>query len=151
MKRRLPSFAEDREAIVPQGSRMYSSILRPGFTAYIGLQVSDKDDSFTVNLAWSPHGKYPESTMTTHDEVSKDGDCSFRLGHLFGRRQDFWWYLARTGSIWDENFTVEEDSIEMAIPRVDPYLDDVFDMIESYAVPYFEKKSTKWITFERRD
>ena len=142
MKERLPSFVEDPDAVGPGGDRMYASELRPGFTAFIGLQVSHKDDSFTVNLAWSPHGKYPDN-VTTHDEVSKAGDCRFRLGHLFGRRQDYWWYLARTGSIWDENFTIEEDPIEMAIPRIDRYLDDAFEMIESYAIPYFETNSRR--------
>src|SRR5215204_218576 len=149
MKKLLPSFSEDSSAIVPSGCKVYRLEISPSFTAFVTLLISPKDDSYTVDIGWSHNGEYPHSTFTQPEEVSSQGDARFRLGHTFGSRQDFWWYLARRTSLDDDFFSFVEDPIDVAIGRVDAAIADTFEKILYYAVPYFERRNRETSTAER--
>lgn len=141
LRNTFPQFSEDKSSVKPPGCRDYVWKLKNQLSAFISLICSPKGDSFTIDIAWTTNDKYPDRAITYPEDSPQDGNSRFRLSQMYGSKRDYWWQLSKEMSIDDDFFTFEEEPVEVALSRIDPALDDVFDKIEKYVMPYFDRLS----------
>lgn len=154
----LPGFEEDASALVPQGWRAFVCRLSPSLTFHLVLAFSRRDDSFTVEAAWTRRGRYPADVPflcpRAYPEVGLEvseplnGDFRFRISALWQPR-GYWWHLvpppsdaqlqaereafARTGEL------PEQAPIELAQLSIGPCTTDAIRRIAEHVVPYFNE------------
>jgi hypothetical protein len=71
LKQKWPSFNETKNNDLPVGCRLYKLKLATDFTFYLLLQPSSKDESFTLELAWTQKDTFPliaSHTILPHGE-----------------------------------------------------------------------------------
>ncbi len=135
----FPKFSEDKNSLYPLGSRIFFCELKESLFAFIGLLISPKDDSFTIEIGWSKNKLFHECTRNLPNEIShQDRSGCFRLSHLYNRKLDFWWYLSKRMTLDDDPFSFVESSIEESLNKVPDSINEAIEQIKTYAIPYFE-------------
>jgi hypothetical protein len=153
MKAKLPSFHPEKSVAADS---LFSCEVAPDLFFYILLFISRKDDRFTIELAWSRHGRFPAELgpMTPRDNpVSKvrkdepnDGRFRCRLGDLLTRPHDHWWVVVPPLSMADfeaelqamaEGRMPEELPVDVAKSRISELVRDAVRQIAEYGMPYF--------------
>lgn len=152
LEERLPQFRPDPDAEVPAGSLVFARALGSNHTAYLLLFLSTKSDEFTVECAWSTHGRFPAKTLPRRpldapdQKVRRDlpvnGNFRFYLANLWHPRADPWWDLNRNrppiAGSWVPR-SPAEIPIDAACANVDPLVDDAIRAIVEHAMPYFHR------------
>jgi Domain of unknown function (DUF4304) len=118
LKRIAPAFAAASDAL-PSAFGLYESELSDNLRAYIMFQAHRKEDSFTIEVASTRNGKWPEYYVLPPPalhELSPQGDIRFRLGLLWGET-NYWW-------------RVRSESREATVT-------DALERLQRYALPYF--------------
>lgn len=158
----LPMFLPDPTAIVPQGFKVFRWATRPGLSCYVSLHISEKEDRFTIECAWSLTDTFPilgqqcprawpERGISPDEPV--DGQFSFRMGQLWQPGDCWWWlvpeqeWIARlerfTAAVIAQDYSavvraMEDPPLEQAMANVQPMVDDAVSRIVNEAMPYFE-------------
>ena len=146
----LPQFREIKTAEIPPGSRLYCWERAPDLSFYLLLLVFPQWDEFTIEVAWSRKGQFPDRTMFCDpDEEPQDGTLGFRLGRLWEVNKGVWWQLTEYPSPaqLERSLLTGQDvmpPVEEIMPNVIPMVDDAINRIVEYAVPYFTKVAKKY-------
>jgi len=159
MQAELPQFVPSRSKPVPQGDSLYLWDFSRSLKFYVFLQVNQKpgQDSFTVELACSS-GDFPFSHAALGPTQQKDGSVRFRLPQLYRDEwrpktgwEPWWWIGLRVepGEITSKAVAravvgkrplIEGAvSIEQALLRIEPQVNDAVDRIKRFGVPFFEQ------------
>jgi hypothetical protein len=138
LKKQYPQFEEDKKSIIPSGCRLYMWKLKENLFFFVELVLSPKDDSFTIQIGWSKNNDYPLSLNFDPQEISSKENSRFRMS-LLVTQKDYWWYLAKKSTLDDDFFTFVETPIEESLEKISPTIDEVFNQIKEYVIPYFEK------------
>src|SRR5262249_35789805 len=129
----------------------------PGLSFYLLLVISAREDRFTVEVAWSRNGHFPARAtpsqpidfpeLNVRRDEPRDGDFRFRLARLWTPRgADPWWELAPRRSLADlqeqlqqlsEGRAPNEETVDEALNKVGPLVDDAVRRIVEHALPYF--------------
>jgi len=145
----LPQFALVKgEKNTAPGAPLYRYSVAEDLAFYIYLALAGLHDKFTVEIAWSRDGHFPEPVAFANprDESKESGLC-FRLCLLWNL-PDYWWIVEPSESTarliqrareWDYSLPPAEEFL----PNIPIALDDVFAKIEEYAIPYFQEIAAK--------
>lgn len=148
LKSELPFFEEVKaERLVP-GHRLYRCHPCDTLWFFLYLQISQDDDSFTVEVGWSRNDHYPwrQLAVSPHDGGSAEG-IRFRLPTLWipNCKEDPWWEVAPSPSLSAlHQFVFHGKELpplpdDDALRRVDVQVNDVIRRILDYAMPYFRR------------
>jgi hypothetical protein len=164
MRRRLPGFKQVHTGERPKGGLLYAKDWDGRFKAYVGLQIADNEDLFTVNVAGSVKRRYPYGlsaaawwdkrgpSYKVHDRTPC-GEFLLRLGELRKPHRDRWWPVSSfkepevdDAAAWERY--IFDDSVEAGIApdRLAQSLADVFNRLEKDALPYFAAVSAAMAT-----
>lgn len=142
LKNDFPYFEDDTSEMIPKGCKGYTWKINDNIWAYILLVFSPKDDSFTVEIAWTKTKNFPAYTFNLPYENSERENSRFRLSQLIDVKSDYWWYLGRRKTLDDDLFVPDED-IKNLLPKVKPLVDDAIQKIRHYAIPYLKSLEDK--------
>jgi hypothetical protein len=146
LNEQLPQFEEDNNFQIPAGCKLFSQKVRKDLWFFLELVISPKDDCFTIQIGWSKKGLFPTKIGTYQSEIEEIGvndNLIFRLSRLIDENLDYWWCLAKKRTLEDDFFTFKETPIEIAKQNIPPAIDEVFEQINQYIIPYFDKISRK--------
>lgn len=150
MKQRLPDYKPARLKSLYLGPGERPFCWNPGGTVhcFVILMPSPKEaDEFTVELAWSVHGRFPELGMRPSGPATREraefrkDEFACRLGSLWAT-QDVWWRLSDSDPFEDAL------SLESLIARskplapgeaeaaVQPRVNDAMDRLCALGIPY---------------
>jgi hypothetical protein len=151
---KLPQFGEVKIDPNRWGWKVFEWAIAPGMKAYVCLFPSQKDDAFTVDIAWSRQGRFPRHLdyLFPHDiprarifaSEPVDGEYLTRLPYLYSDR-DQWWEVIPRLSVEEileqqrrqiESGQVEEAPIEAGLERIEPLVTDAVNRIVEYGVPW---------------
>ncbi len=146
----MPQFRQLRGVHLPKHYRVYEWRVTDRFRLYLLLQLHRSEDSFTVEIAWTLNGRWPEDVPLPDSprETSESGDMRFRIGLLWSPMADYWWDLApqlskvplgdalRDYEGFLGRFSNPPD-IDEAMSRVEPQVNDAIRRVREYAIPYF--------------
>lgn len=121
----LPRFAEVSDEETAAQCQLYAWHIAGSLRAYLMLQVHRSDDSFTVEVAWTRHRRWPATFLRTPSslyETPEGGDMRFRLSRLWGAT-DHWWQVGSDAAV--------ANAVRDALRRV-----------VEHALPFFEKIAT---------
>jgi len=143
--RRVNGFA------LPDECRVYEWKVTELFRLFLMLQLHRQEDSFTLEVGWSLHGRWPEDAdlPDAPPEVSEKGATRFRIGLLWTKKADIWWDLApRPSAVPLEEALKNYDGfleglkrpdLSEGLAKVDPTVKEAFERIREQALPYFER------------
>jgi hypothetical protein len=151
LKQEWPNFIEVKESNLPSGCRLYEWKLGTNFKFYLLLQISEKAEEFTLELAWTELDGYPYDSHTISPWSEPiNGSLRFRIGKLWAdRKTDFWWYVVQPLTPEESLRKMKardfsEPSIEELLPKVNPLVDDAIFHIQKYVIPYMQEISKKY-------
>jgi hypothetical protein len=142
LREEIRHFDEVRaERQIGPGSRLYHWHVGPALDFYVLLQMHQQEDWFTLELAWTHHGRWPAYALLpgSPDAEPREGDLRFRLGDLW-TRDDVWWQLAPrpTGDASFEEYT-KRVPIAEALAKVQPLVEDAVQRLVHYGLPYMAR------------
>lgn len=120
---------------------------------FLVLQVHRSEDRFTIEVAWSGNGAWPEGHVPLPDAPLLDhpsGEVRFRIGLLWKPQPDHWWELV-PGRVVAESPPAPRDPeaiwraitnplpVEVALGAVPAAVDDAIARVRDFVVPYFEQ------------
>lgn len=138
----LPHFAVSNELDTPPGSVLYRWAARDDLVFFLLLQFHRREEWFTVEIAWSRHGRWPATEVDRDPDLDSRKDTSrFRAGRLWAPPQeDIWWRLAPRVSVeapLEGHFVaVPQDELRRRVPAA---VDDAVQRLVQHAVPYFTR------------
>jgi hypothetical protein len=142
----FPAFVRDKDFLMPAGWDAYKWEITDEFWAYIVLAPSPKNDSFTVEIAWSGKREFPRRySDVIPGEGSEGGEERLRLSQFIPPHTDRWWFLVKETSVWDDaifDFSAPEEPVEIALGKIPGVLDEAFEQIRKYAIPYLILRSS---------
>ncbi len=153
MKQHLPDYrpAKVKSMYVGPGERPFCWNPGGAVHCYVILVPSPKgSEEFTVDLAWSIHGRFPELGMRPSGRATRDrtefGQDEFacRLGSLW-TTQDVWWGLSDADPF--------EDALSLkaliarskpltpaeALDAVQPRVQDAMEKLQTHGIPYLSE------------
>jgi len=150
LEKEFSQFNVDKTAIVPSGCKVYVCKIREDFWAFFVLVISPKDDSFTIEVAWTKNKEFPKYAITLPNEIPKEGNARFRLSRLISPSSDHWWYLARKKMLDDDLF-ISDEPLENCLKKVSPSVNEAIKQLKNYAIPYLKEiqKATMQNDFEK--
>ena len=157
MQRVLPDFSRCGEERSAGDQIMWAWELAPNLTCFVMLNIADNKDDFAIEVAWSDDGKYPWNNpgfKFTDLDVLK---CRDRLSFLWvTRASEFRWVVVRT--LTTDEYAAKmaaliagdldevrrigqpaEVSIDEALPRVAPLVEDAAQKLIDYGIPLFRR------------
>jgi hypothetical protein len=145
LKVALPMFRDASSLwVIPPGVRVYQYDFHPDLVFFVVLVTSPKDERFTIEMAWSPVGRFPtqRTAYLPTDPPQEDG-LRFRLPWLWVDRDQWWWI---GGDVPAECLGNSEAMMawlsrpdEVLLPEVEPLLDDAFERLSRFGLPYFAR------------
>ncbi|TWT32077.1 hypothetical protein [Blastopirellula retiformator] len=153
----VPGSAKDASVKLPRGFHCFALPLRPDVSTFLVLLISPKDDEFTLEVAWSTHGRFPFSLSAIYlpfdpengslKDSPIDGEFLFRLPFLYPPYADVWWTVDEKST---HEMTMEEILVDdpLAPPpeiaandlaRVDASLETAMSAVKQFAIPYLLK------------
>jgi hypothetical protein len=139
LQRILPKFHLDREGQLPPGWLAFKCVISPALAFYIILVISDKDDRFTVELAWSTTGKLPTHTSFGPKAPAASTGIEFRLSNLWlGEGGDFWWRIGTEHPFPLLDVSTVEADLKARRLEVPAQVDAAIAPVLRFGVPYFE-------------
>jgi hypothetical protein len=153
MKEQLPEYkpVKVKSVYLGPGERAYCWSPGGPVHCYIILVPSPKDtDEFTIELAWSVHGRFPELGMRPSGLPSADlsefrqEEFACRLGNLW-TKEDIWWRLSNAAPF------EEALSFEALVARskpvaageaeaaVEPQVRDAMEKLRTHGVTYLAR------------
>jgi len=88
----LPQFKAISDQEIPRVCRLYGS-KTDKVTFFVLLQMHRRENSFTIELAWSKSDAWPVTFLVSPvppDQAERKPDARFRLGRLWVDK-DVWW------------------------------------------------------------
>ncbi len=139
LKKLYPQFVQEKVIPNPLGCRLYVWRMRDELKVFLQLYPSNKEDCFTIEIGSSDQLGFDELGLFFGQHEFPPVNTRSRLPLLYTRpRNDYWWYLSNRSTIYDDFFTFQEDPIGESLTKIEPALNEVFDNIERYAIPYFQ-------------
>jgi len=151
MRKRLPDFKpfKGKSDYLFPGERSFTSPADKDLNLWIVCTPDLRGhESFTVEVGWSTRDGFPELSMrpscapsTTRDEFRQD-EAMTRLAYLTGDPE--WWVIEETADPFSLEALMAQQrklTAEEARQRVDPLLKEVFEKIETTAIPYLRERA----------
>jgi hypothetical protein len=157
MREELPQFASVESGQTLLGDMLFSWDFSPAMKFHIYLEISQKTDSFTVELACSP-SDFPFDHAALGPTPQKDSSVRFRLPQLYRNEWrsksgwEPWWWIgpstepeqviakAVTRAVEGKRPLISEDMpTEQALPLVQPQVQDAIDRIRRFGIPFFDQ------------
>jgi hypothetical protein len=155
---RFPGFPEVPKSQRTRGGVLCSRRPRNVYTGFVYLQLHDARDVFTIEIAGSTGDVFPWECVGSAPAWEEKGKPIFacrdapprprfriRLSELWPPNNDFWWGVSSfkepdigDNEAWEAYIFDDavEDKIEPDL--IDQSLDDVFQKLAEYGMPYFE-------------
>lgn len=130
---------------------------------FVVWQFHDRDDTFTLEVAWSQRGRFPDEyayNPRQNPQPTRDG-LSFRVGWFLSRKpRDFWWDIT-TGKdsrltpirSWrDEVEHPASEALDVLAPEgfLDQALDDAMSLL-ARGLKYVERRALQGATHHARE
>lgn len=98
MDQNLPSFRHSRESPTPSECDLFVCSSAPKLTLFLLLQVSSREEAFTIELGWSASGEYPligafTTGLVEASRLAQLEEVRFRLPSLWSA-EDYWWKVS---------------------------------------------------------
>jgi hypothetical protein len=139
MASEFPDYREDKGQISPPGIYVWTWQHPSGVWFHISLLIHQRDDRFTLEVAWDLDGKLPAFEIVCDEmETIFQRPLLFRID-CFWCRQDYWWKLVLRPEEYDRKGFYKDDPIEECLPLVAPAVSDAGKKLKEYIVPTFEK------------
>lgn len=122
------------------GFRLFERRHPSGFAEYVVLEFHPMYDSFDVELGWSTQGRYPPVPELGVAPLEME-EVRFRASHLWGgtRSGEDYWVLAPLPSLDRPESFLETPSLEAALKKVEPAVEEALRRIEEYVLPYLAR------------
>jgi len=152
-------FIEKIKSSIPQATiwREKSDFIFPGesvfslgnyleSTTFIIIIPNIKEDKFTVELAWSTKGKFPELSVRPNDSLIKPREAdefSIRLSSLIDKAPEFWSVSkpVYTDALDEILANMKKLSNEDAIADLTPLVDDCMGKLLEFGIPFFRSNT----------
>lgn len=136
----LPQFTLNRSAKMPPGCSLYEYRLQSCITLYMVLLCAPQADRFNIEIGWSTNDVLPASGCFLPTTAVKGDGIVFRLWRLWRQDSvDHWWHLGRELTLEELARFAPEDPNETKIAQVEIQVEDAFQRLLDYGVPYWEK------------
>jgi hypothetical protein len=149
LTRRLAGIAPElveRPAAEMRGTngRLYAWRAGDALTCFLELQISERDDAFTFNIAWGPSATFPlGGPITSLDQAAPtDESAKGRIGFLRPDRHDVWWALHAPPEITDGDFlerSMNPPAVGELVPKVDSLVEKAIVRIVEDVLPLFAR------------
>lgn len=112
--------------------------------SFVILIPNSKDDEFTVEIAWSKKGRFPElGGRPNHlDERPEAVDeYSVRLPYLVNKTDEFWCVPKKKfgDPVQEIIFNMQKPTDEEAVNALTPLVDDCIEKIIKYGIPHIKE------------
>jgi hypothetical protein len=139
--RRLEGVQRARLETPLSGSSAWLIGSNQDVSAYVILAVSPRDDTFTIELAWSSTGKIPESVEGMPSSGVPTADFRFRLSRLWQPTGFEVWYNLASDLDFPESSlefdaTPSLDDEEPSPERISLKVGRALDSLEEHGIPY---------------
>jgi hypothetical protein len=154
----LPRFQRATQVKISPECRLYEWGYDEKLRFFIVLQTHQSEDRFTIEVAWSKNGVWPDGHVPLPASPSLDtpsGEMRFRIGLLWSNQPDHWWQLLPGGQdvVWRPAPRASEEiwraiasppPIEDVLKVVPAVVDDAMEKIHAFVIPYFERVIVAW-------
>lgn len=154
IKELVPGTQEDTSVKMPRGFHCFEIPLRHDASTFLVLVISSKDNEFTLEVAWSIHGRYPFSLSAiflpfnpedgSRKDTPIDGEFSFRLPILYPPYTDEWWNVDEKSThamtmeeiLADDPFAPPPQIDTEGLARADASVQKAISAVKQFAIPY---------------
>lgn len=153
LKEESSRFHRTTQVKISPECRLYEWVHDEKMRFFLVLQMHRSEDRFTIEVAWSKNGEWPEGHVPLPDSpllASPSGEMRFRIGLLWNTQPDHWWQVVPGGlhavpvqaprdpeALWRE--ITNPPPIEDALKEVPAVVDDAIAKIQTFVIPYFER------------
>lgn len=140
-RKNLPEFRPVKYLSIPSSCACYEWPWDKSIRFYLLVIITSKmfDDRFTLEGIVTEGNISPQAApLSMEPRLEKAKWFSFRLPFLWRTQgpRDFWWEICPVPDLSIP--LVTEESIDLGLRRVDQRVDDAFEKIKEYAIPFFE-------------
>jgi hypothetical protein len=151
---RLPQFEVSSEDDARQFGRVYRWKGGDQLCVFVLLLVSQRDNRFTLEIAWSPDPSYPiDLPIMVPLDAPKfnlrrgspiDGRFRFRLAGLFHDKGDYWWQASNKDPCdgWDLDF-LKPSANTATIGSLADNVSHAVRSLEQLGIPYVQKHASR--------
>ena len=133
-----------KSRFIAAGERVFSKPGKGQLLFWTALVLHERFETFTFEVGWSQHGRFPELSMRPSLKAPSDAhtlpEYMVRLGRLIDGADRWWEVEAFTGTsnLQDLTKSIEPISPEVARARVEPVAESALKALELHAVPFLE-------------
>ncbi len=149
MSKRLPGFQINTRS----QQDVYALKISPNLVCFICLSISDRKDSFVLEVAANETDQFPWTEMPgTARDVTLAGNKKvwrFRISKLWGELKPHEWAL---GEVQNRHRILERardktylapEKLEGKLGQIEPKVREAVDKVCEYGIPYFEVSAKK--------
>ncbi|HBR23418.1 MAG TPA: hypothetical protein DD782_02530 [Firmicutes bacterium] len=142
MKNKHPEFEPVDFTSSVRSELLFRINLSQTLSCFILFVISSKQDCFTIEVAWSKETEFPINNLPNKLE---NNSMRMRISSLLNNG-DHWWWIDDTfsfentkGFSLDDWLTLQNRPVEEVIHNIVPQVNNAFERIQEYVLPYFEK------------